>query len=68
MPEATSGYRLAYQLRAFFARNPGRSFSVPELMKKFGGPVQHQLLSLSHEGYLNVVPKYGMTFYQLAER
>jgi hypothetical protein len=68
MPEAPSGYQLAYQLRAFFARNPGRSFSVPELKKKFGGSVQNQLLSLSHEGYLNIVLRYGMPFYELGKQ
>jgi hypothetical protein len=67
MPEAPSGYRLVYQLRAFFARNPGRSFSVPELKRKFGESVQHPLLSLSHEGYLNVVLRYGMPYYELGK-
>ena len=67
MPEAPSGYQLIYQLRVFFARNPGRSFSVPQLRRKFGESVRYPLLSLSHEGYLNTVLKYGMPHYELAE-
>ena len=63
MSEAPS----AYQIRAFFARNPYRAFSVPELKRKFGDAVQNQLLSLSHEGYLSIVLKYGMPFYELAK-
>ena len=67
MPEASSGYHLVDQLRAFFARNPGKSFSVPELKRKFGESVQHPLLSLAHEGYLNVVLRYGMPYYELGK-
>jgi hypothetical protein len=67
MPEAPSGHQLAFQLRAFFARNPNRAFSVPELKRKFGDAVQNQLLSLSHEGYLNIVLRYGMPHYELGK-
>jgi hypothetical protein len=40
---------------------------VPELKKRFGDAVQNQLLSLSHEGYLNVVLRYGMPHYELGK-
>jgi len=68
MAETPSGYHLIYQLRAYFARNPNKSFSVPELKRKFGASVQFPLLSLSHEGYLNTVLRYGMPYYELAQR
>jgi hypothetical protein len=64
MPEAPS----VYQIRAFFARNSSRSFSVPELRKRFGDSVQGHLLRLSQEGYLNTVLRYGMPFYELAKQ
>ena len=64
MPEVPS----PYQVRAFFARNAGRSFSIPELKKRFGDSVQGHVQRLSQEGYLNTVLKYGMPFYELAER
>ncbi len=67
MAETPSGYQLIYQLRVFFARNPGRSFSVPQLKRKFGEAVQYPLLSLTHEGYLSTALRYGMPHYELAK-
>ena len=67
MPEASNRHLVTYQLRSFFARNPTKAFSVPELKRKFGESVQHPLLSLCHEGYLNVVLRYGMPYHELGK-
>jgi hypothetical protein len=64
MPEGLS----VYQLRAFFARNSSKPFSLPELKKKFGESVQTQLLLLSREGYLNMFSREGRVFYELGKR
>jgi len=67
MPEAPSGSLLPYQIRSFFARNSSRSFSVPQLRNRFGESVQGHLLRLSQDGYLNVVIRNGMPFYELGK-
>jgi hypothetical protein len=41
---------------------------VPELKRKFGESVHFPLLSLSHQGYLNTVLRYGMPYYELAKQ
>ena len=63
-----AGVLSGYQVRAFFARNSSKPFSLAELKKKFGESVQTQLLLLSQEGYLNMFFREGRAFYELGKR